>query len=114
MRRRPTPKSLELLRMTLQKLEQTSPASGEASIADLKRVLAIASPTSNWPRPWSRQTPNSTKLTSPPTWSHPNRKPKNALMKWLAIHCSSRSSTRAVSQYTCPLLHLKRLPSIDE
>jgi len=39
MRRRPTPKSLELLRMTLQKLEQTSPASGEASIADLKRVL---------------------------------------------------------------------------
>jgi hypothetical protein len=40
MRRRPTPKSLELLRVTLQKLEQTSdPASGDASIADLKRVL---------------------------------------------------------------------------
>ena len=40
MRRRPTPKSLELLRVTLHKLEQTSdPASTEASIADLKRVL---------------------------------------------------------------------------
>ena len=39
MRRRPTPKSLELLRVTLQKLEQTSPASAEVSIADLKRVL---------------------------------------------------------------------------
>jgi hypothetical protein len=38
--RRPTPKSLELLNVTLQKLEQTGdPGKDGASIADLKRVL---------------------------------------------------------------------------
>jgi hypothetical protein len=40
MPRRPTPKSLESLHLTLQKLEQTSdPGKDDASISDLKRVL---------------------------------------------------------------------------
>ena len=40
MTRRPTPKSLESLRVTLQKLEQTEdPDSGEHSISELKRVV---------------------------------------------------------------------------
>jgi hypothetical protein len=40
MTRRPTPQSLETLRVTLQKLEQTeTPDSGEHSISELKRVV---------------------------------------------------------------------------
>lgn len=40
MTRRPTPKSLESLRVTLQKLEQSeTPDSGEHSISELKRVV---------------------------------------------------------------------------
>jgi len=40
MPRRPTPKSLESLRVTLQKLEQTSaPGGGDVSMGELKRVL---------------------------------------------------------------------------
>jgi hypothetical protein len=40
MPRRPTPKSLETLHLTLQKLEQTvDPGKDDASISDLKRAL---------------------------------------------------------------------------